>query len=68
MILYTGSAVVRSEDRLGAALAWLAQEQAVSLAYRELDPDVFGEELERPAYAEADRIAVVAAIFSRAAP
>jgi hypothetical protein len=27
---------------------------------RELDPDVFGEELERPAYAGVDRIAVVA--------
>ena len=28
--------------------------------YRELDPDVFGEELERAPYARAERIAVVA--------
>ena len=33
-----------------------------SLDYRELDPDVFGEELDRPAYRDVDRIAVVAAI------
>ena len=28
--------------------------------YRELDPDVFGEELDEPAYADAERIAAVA--------
>lgn len=65
MILYTGSAIVRGEDRLGATLHEVAQALGVSLAYRELDPDVFGEELERPPYTAADRIAVVAAVFSR---
>lgn len=65
MILYTGSAIVRGEDRLAAALDEVAQAQGLTLAYRELDPDVFGEELEHPPYTEADRIAVVAAIFSR---
>ena len=33
--------------------------------YRELDPDVFGEELEEPAYAEAERIAAVALVVQR---
>jgi methylase of polypeptide subunit release factors len=65
LILYTGSAIVRGTDLLGEALATLAQAEGCGLRYREIDPDVFGEELERPAYAEVDRIAVVAAIFTR---
>lgn len=65
LILYTGSAIVRGRDVLGEALAALAAAEDCELRYRTLDPDVFGEELERPAYAEVDRIAVVAAIFTR---
>ncbi|MDT8759961.1 class I SAM-dependent methyltransferase [Sphingomonas psychrotolerans] len=68
LILYTGSAIVRGEDLLGKALAGLAEAEGCALRYREIDPDVFGEELERPAYAEVDRIAVVAAIFTKARP
>ena len=34
--------------------------QGTRFDYRELDPDVFGEELDRPAYAHVERIAVVA--------
>lgn len=67
LILYTGSAIVRGEDRMRQGLAGLAGAHGLSLRYRELDPDVFGEELERPAYAEAERIALVAAIFDRPA-
>jgi methylase of polypeptide subunit release factors len=65
LILYTGSAIVRQRDLLGEAVAALAAAEDCGLRYRTLDPDVFGEELERPAYAEVDRIAVVAAIFTR---
>lgn len=65
VILYTGSAIVRGEDGLRDALAKLAGERGVDLAYREIDPDVFGEELEQPAYREVDRIAVVAAVLTR---
>lgn len=65
LILYTGSAIVRGEDRLRAALATLAGAQDCRLRYRELDPDVFGEELDNPAYAEVDRIAIVAAIVTK---
>ncbi|MCR3765210.1 SAM-dependent methyltransferase, partial [Pseudomonas aeruginosa] len=35
--------------------------------YQELDPDVFAEELESPAYREAERIAVVGLRISRRA-
>lgn len=65
LILYTGSAIVRGEDRLRAALATLAGAQDCRLRYRELDPDVFGEELDNSAYAEVDRIAIVAAIVTK---
>lgn len=64
-ILYTGSAIVDGEDRLHKALTRLADQQGAALVYREIDPDVFGEELENPAYADVDRIAVVAAIFDK---
>lgn len=65
LILYTGSAIVRGEDALEPELATLARRHGCTLDYAEIDPDVFGEELEREAYAEVDRIAVVAAIFTR---
>lgn len=65
LILYTGSAIVDGEDALGRGLAQLAQRAGCTLSYDQLDPDVFGEELERPAYREVDRIALVSAIFAR---
>jgi methylase of polypeptide subunit release factors len=64
-ILYTGSAIVSGHDALEAELQNLAQEHGRVLRYRELDPDVFGEELDSPGYETVDRIAVVAAIFDR---
>lgn len=64
LILYTGSAIVGGRDELGEALAKAGQERGCDLIYRELDPDVFGEELDKPAYRTVDRIAVVAAVFT----
>lgn len=58
LILYTATPVVRGEHVLRPALEKLLRNTRWD--YRELDPDVFGEELERPAYAEVERIAVVA--------
>lgn len=66
LILYTGSAIVRGEDALHAALAEAASAAGCALRYRELDPDVFGEELDKPAYRDVDRIALVAAVMTRA--
>jgi methylase of polypeptide subunit release factors len=61
LILYTGSAIVGGMDRFRtAAVAELAENRRVATwRYEEIDPDVFGEELETAAYAEADRIAAV---------
>ena len=63
LMLYTGSAIIDGADPLCEALAALAARTGRSMRYREIDPDVFGEELERPAYADVDRIALIAAII-----
>lgn len=59
-LLYTGSAIVNGEDRLKAALHDVLA--GFDVRYREIDPDVFGEELEREEYSEVERIAVVGAV------
>lgn len=56
-LLYTGSAIVDGEDRLRTAL--FGALDGFDIAYSEIDPDVFGEELEREDYADVDRIAVI---------
>ncbi len=67
LLLYTGSAIVAGgRDELGEALARLATERGARLDYRQIDPDVFGEELETPAYADVERIAVVTAVITQA--
>jgi release factor glutamine methyltransferase len=58
LVLYTGTPVVEGEHVLWPRLEPLLRE--VRYDYRELDPDVFGEELEQPAYQHVERIAVVA--------
>jgi methylase of polypeptide subunit release factors len=65
MILYTGSAIVDGRDDLRRSLNWEASARELDFDYRELDPDVFGEELEEPAYHDVDRIALVAAVMTR---
>lgn len=55
--LYTGAAIVNGEDALKTAL--LETLSGFDVLYGELDPDVFGEELERADYADVERIAVV---------
>ena len=66
MLLYTGSAIVEGRDAMCEGLEQLAAESGLSLAYEELDPDVFGSEPERPAYREVERIAAVGAVLTRA--
>ncbi|HEV2748275.1 MAG TPA: methyltransferase [Allosphingosinicella sp.] len=65
MLLYSGSAIVDGRDRLRDALEQALPGLGCSLRYREIDPDVFGEELEKPAYAAVERIAAVGAVVAK---
>jgi methylase of polypeptide subunit release factors len=60
LFLYTGTAVVNGVDRFFQALRPRLEANAAHWKYEEIDPDVFGEELENPPYDCVDRIAVVA--------
>lgn len=64
-LLYTGSAIVRGKDALHDRLVQLAAAEGCRLRYEEIDPDVFGEELETAAYADVERIALVTAVIER---
>jgi methylase of polypeptide subunit release factors len=68
MLLYTGVAIVDGRDELREALERELPACRCSLRYREIEPDIFGEELERPAYADVERIAAVGAVVERSAP
>jgi methylase of polypeptide subunit release factors len=59
LALYTGTPIRRGRDALRDALDAAVDADRFDLDYREIDPDVFGEELDAPAYAAADRIAAV---------
>jgi methylase of polypeptide subunit release factors len=59
LILYTGTPILNGADPLIESLQPSLQLYASHFVYEEIDPDVFGEELDRPAYANADRIAAV---------
>lgn len=65
MLLYTGVAIVDGEDAFEAALRKALPGLGCTLRYSEIDPDIFGEELDEPPYAEVERIAAVAAIIER---
>ena len=60
LLLYTGSAIVGGVDALEEALRACAAGRCARFSYEEIDPDVFGEELEAAPYDRADRIAAVA--------
>ena len=59
LVLYTGSAIVDGVDLFHDALCSRLGSRGVEFHYEEIDPDVFGEELDCPPYDRADRIAVV---------
>lgn len=59
LLLYTGVAMVQGSDPFLQEMQSLLQAAGCTHEYREIDPDVFGEELDRPAYHGVDRIAAV---------
>jgi hypothetical protein len=63
MLLYTGVAIVQGRDRFHEAVLERLDALRCSLRYEEIDPDVFGEELEEEPYREVERIAAVGAVL-----
>lgn len=65
-VLYTGSAILDGGvDAFRVALEGLLAGKPYDLTYEELDPDIFGGELRREAYADVERIAAVGAVIQR---
>ncbi|MDZ3992450.1 class I SAM-dependent methyltransferase [Pseudomonas sp. Teo4] len=65
LLLYTGVAIVEGRDALLEAVRLRLAGPAFSWHYRELDPDVFGEQLPEPGYEQVERIAAVALNVTR---
>lgn len=59
LVLFTGAAIVEGEDLFRAEAGALCEAGGLRWSYREYDPDAYGEELDDPAYARAERIALV---------
>lgn len=63
MLLYTGVAYCGGTAPFIEALKPLCAAAGAALDVEELDPDVFGEELDQPAYGDVERIAVIGAVI-----
>jgi methylase of polypeptide subunit release factors len=65
LVLYTGVAIVDGQDAFREQSIRRLDAAGFSWTYREMDPDVFGEELMNPAYADTERIAAVVLTATR---
>ena len=65
LILYSGVAMTAQTDPFLTELTPLLTATDCRWTYEEIDPDVFGEELDQPAYADAHRIAAVGLVVTR---
>ncbi len=65
LLLYTGVAIVEGRDALLEAIRLRLAGPRWSWVYREIDPDVFGEQLLEPGYQQVERIAAVALTVTR---
>lgn len=70
LVLYTGVPIVGGQNPLRERLEPALRDRASRWSWDEVDPDVFGEELDRPAYRRigAERLAVIALDATVAAP
>jgi SAM-dependent methyltransferase len=59
LVLFSGTGIIDGHDPLREAAMERLAGTGLTWTYREVDPDVYGEELDGPAYARAERIAVV---------
>ena len=67
LVLFTGSVIVEGADPFRRAATAACEAAGLEWSYREFDPDAYGEELDEPAYADAERIALVVLTATRAA-
>jgi len=65
LLLYTGAAIIDGADPFRAAAEARLRGAPFLWSYEEIDPDVFGEELDAGPYTEADRIAAVLLTISK---
>lgn len=65
LILYSGASIRNGQDLLLGSLAPVLDLDWIRFRYFEIDPDVFGEELERPAYSAIERIAAVGLVVNK---
>jgi len=65
LVLYTGSAIVDGVDTFQARALQTLRAPEFAFRYAEIDPDVFGEELDRKHYAVVERIAAVGLVVTR---
>nr|WP_283254156.1 methyltransferase [Ramlibacter paludis] len=65
LLLYTGVAMIDGADPFLAEMKPLLRDARVEWSYSEIDPDVFGEELEAAPYDAAERIAAVGLVATR---
>jgi release factor glutamine methyltransferase len=67
LLLFTGVAMQSGRDPFRGMAATIMDETGLRWTYREVDPDVFGEELVHPPYDKVDRIALVVLTAMRVA-
>ena len=65
LILYTGSPIVSGTDHVRSAIERSFRGCDLVWSYHEIDPDVFGEELESQVYNSVDRIAAVVLVAEK---
>ena len=66
VLLYSGSAIVDGADRLEADLVAHLPALGCTMRYEEIDPDIFGEELDGASYQDVERIAAIGAVIAKA--
>lgn len=59
LAMYTGSPIVNGKDILKSQLEAWSRMQGLDFTYQEIDPDIFGATLKKPAYRNVERIAAV---------
>ncbi|MCJ2031899.1 class I SAM-dependent methyltransferase [Methylobacterium sp. J-043] len=59
LVLFAGTAIVEGHDGFREEATAIGARAGLDVSYREFDPDAYGEELDNPGYAAAERIALV---------